>query len=253
MNMDDVAEFSRHVFGTREFRHKGDCGRWCVISNWYLPDLTIYSASPDWVRLYHGTTLHQARDILEAGFHLGRHHRHTKSSPCGLWGTDHPGHSFDRCPLNRGFSFNQGSTPRLNAWDCPVALCWTVHQSFLKGKTFAGWTKFCMRGPEDFMLDVKSSRTEIWIHRDVYANFNSLEVLWPRIKDGELHVCRARAGTPEDLYKCGDMNQMTCGSCVQSRIARRCGWTRAKNSKKWTCHRCAKNFQGQGRSSHALE
>ena len=141
----------------------------------------------------------------------------------------------------------------MNAWDCPVALCWTVHRSFLKGKIFAGWTKFCMRGPEDFMLDVESSRTEIWIHRDVYANFNSLEVSWPRIKDSELHVCRAKAGTPENLYKCGDMNQMTCGSCVPSRIARRCGWTRAKDSKKWTCHRCAKNFQGQGRSSHALE
>ena len=131
--------------------------------------------------------------------------------------------------------------PRLSAWDCPVALCFTIRRSLLKFVRFDGWTKMCMRGPRDTILNVTSWPIEIWIHRKLYANFNILQDLWDHIKMGELYVCRAKSKCPEDLYDCGNSKAMTCGSCVDALTAVYRGWRRTKSSRQWICGRCAQN------------
>ena len=242
VNMLHVADYSENVFGCPEFCHVAACGGWCVISNHNMTSpVSIYSSDTDSIRLYHGTTLHQARSILQLGFYLGKYHTGTKTHPCGLWGTDHPGHSLDRSPLMRGWSFTGEPTHHLSGWDCPVALCFTARRSSLKVLRFDGWRKLCLRGTPGTMLNVRSLRLEIWINRKLYANFNTLTDVWHRIKEGELYVCRARTQCPEDLYNCGSCKAMTCGSYVESRIAYQSGWTRTTNSGQWRCSRCAQN------------
>ena len=116
----------------------------------------------------------------------------TSKHPSGVYGTDHPGHSFDRTKLCRGWSY-----PRqvINGWDAPVALSWLIPRYMLKtcGKLRTG-AIYCRRVQRNVRIPMLHPSPAwpwdalIWIHKEIYERFNLLQDVWHRLKDGELVV-----------------------------------------------------------------
>ena len=122
-------DFSRQAFGCPDFKWRrsqgGSRGAWAVLCNFKDP------VELGGVMVYHATTLSQCHTICDEGFKVGKWHKGTKSSPCGIWGCDDPGHSFDRCPLTRGWTWSANrsdtSVP-MCGWNCPVAFAGSFPQ-----------------------------------------------------------------------------------------------------------------------------
>ena len=70
-------------------------GTWHVFSTWEFPVAPSFEPpDPRYVQLCHGTTLGQVGSILRQGFLVRK--QEALKHPSGLYGSDHPGHSFDR-------------------------------------------------------------------------------------------------------------------------------------------------------------
>ena len=158
----------------------------------------------------------------------------TSNHPSGVYGTDHPGLSFDRTKLCRGWSY-----PRqvINGWDAPVALSWLIPRSMLKlcGLLRTG-TIYCKKAPRHVRIPMLHPSpawpwdAKIWIHKEIYKRFNLLEDLWHQLKVGELVVCRAPRTFPERLYNSGNCAPMTCGRWVPVTDAVNLGWKLAQGT-----------------------
>ena len=123
----DPQALSMELFQVPDYIHwKVVGGTWYVFSTWEFPVAPSFEPQdPQLVQLYHGTTLGQVGSIFREGFLVRK--QEALKHPSGLYGSDHPGHSFDRCKLNRGYSYQlrQGLENRpgpLGGWDEPTAL-----------------------------------------------------------------------------------------------------------------------------------
>jgi hypothetical protein len=240
--------FSVDAFECGNFRwmDSSPSGRpnWVVFYNWdplQQRPRTFDASESDAVKLYHGTTLSQCQTILAEGFSVGLHHKGSKSSPCGIWGCDSPGHAFDRVPLSRGWS-TIASEDIVCGWDCPVAFGWSfpshalmTHKHLQTGKVYVH------KLPQGTLWDVNARRTEIWIHRGLFERFKVLPTAWVFLLHGHAVVCRARLGTPSDLYRAGHSAPMTCGRICDVREWEAEGWQKASDSKQFFCPSCRHN------------
>ena len=198
-------------------------------------------------KLYHATTLSQCRLILQGGFKVGLHHAGTKSSPAGIWGCSHPGHSVDRAPLERGYSFDADESVDRGivcGWDCPVVLAWDIERASLEDHVLLsdGTYVWVHKQPCGTFWDARKRPTSIWIHISLYKRFVELPSWWRKLQEGTAVVCRSKKGTPSDLYKAGDASPMTCGRvCSFDRLQEE-NWTQANESKRWYCPSCGRLY-----------
>jgi len=231
--------FAQELLGVQNFRWFRQEGKWLIAMN---RDKALF-ADPqhDLFSHYHGTTLHQCRLILQDGFHVGKFHHGSKTAPAGIWGTNNPGHSFDRTPLRRGWSWGRES--KVSGWDCPVALRWMFHSDELTHRTPVGTgTKSVFRLPRGETFDVCSRPTEVWLNRDVYRRFRSIATHWDDLQFGRVVLCRARRKHPEDIWTAGCAAPMTCCRVVDTLSLDFSRWLKANGTRQYRCPTCDYNY-----------
>ena len=226
--------------GSTEFQRTA---HWVVHSN--RPSRLKQHLRPDEMVLHHGTTASQCHAICSEGFFdIGRHCPGTISSPCGVWGTNEPGLSFERVHLNRGWSYGREEESSISGWDCPIVFAWIVKRSELKKHVeLSTGTVYVHKVPCGTQWDVLDQHTEIWIHAGIWENFLHLKDRWQSLLLKESVVCRSRLGYPEDLYKCGrsgkDSSPMTCARVCKESFLTRNGWRKALKTGQWRCKFCS--------------
>ena len=249
-------QLSRDLVGDEAFTHwsSAENNKWLVGSNRpFVARPVIEPRDPGTVNLFHGTTLTQCQSIMRDGYTVGRHRAgDSVGHPSGIYGTDHPGHSFDRTHTDRGWT--AGRETCLSGWDTPVALCWQVDRCELKrtGQLATG-SVYVLRMPHRARITIpqleavhSNGGTQIWIHQDLYARFLLLPALWPELVAGTKVVCRAPEKMPHVLYRCGNASPMTCGRTVARAAAEWTGWMKANGTKQWYCPQCRHNYYSQG-------
>ena len=194
------------------------------------------------VNLYHSTTLAQCQQILAAGFTVGLYHKGSRSSPCGIWGCNKPGHAFDRSRLNRGWSIKDGLTAAVMCgWDCPMAFGWSFSSAAVQTHRHLSTGKVLVHKlPLGTQWDVRSRRTEIWINSRVLERFSALPAALKQLQQGRLVVCRARRKSPHALYRAGHASPMTCGRTCETPLAS--GWTCAEGTHQFVCPFCQESY-----------
>ena len=203
-------------------------------------------------KLYHATTLSQCRDILRDGFRVGMCHAGTKSSPAGIWGCSHPGHSVDRAPLCRGYSFqteNDDDKGIVCGWDCPVVFAWDIEEWRLRTHDLLsdGTRILVHKQPCGTIWDARDRPTSIWIHTGLFERFRNLPSLWHTLQDGTAVACRSKrrrstSKTPSDLYTAGDAAPMTCGRVCAFANLKAENWKKAGKSRQWYCPTCGQLY-----------
>ena len=237
-----AVEISKGLFdGCAAFTHveSAESNDWLVFSNQPFSEPPKIAPSNQHVHLFHGTTLSQCCDILRDGFVVGLHREGSVNHPSGIYGTDHPGHSFDRVPLTRGWSHGRESS--ICGWDAPVALCWKLSRDSLKrcGDLRTG-TIYCFRAPRYSRVQITGDlRTQIWFHKEIYERFRSMPAVWADLIIGTKVACRAKTKEPQVLYNSGSASPMCCGRVVALEDAKQNGWHKAINSHQWICKNCS--------------
>ena len=124
-------ELSMALFGVKDYKYNITVEvSWMVFSKDPFRAVPQFDEpkEPKLVKFHHGTTLNQVRCILERGFIVSK--LGSKKHPAGVYGTDHPSHSYDRCNVLRswswahmtgGRSFAGGMRPSHIAGACPAA------------------------------------------------------------------------------------------------------------------------------------
>ena len=231
------------AFGVPDFAWYDVTNGWQVFRN--RPQ-QLFQAPDNMRKLYHATTLSQCRLILRDGFLVGLYHAGSKSSPAGIWGTSCPGHSVDRAPLDRGYSFHEENVDKgiVCGWDCPVVLAWDIEKETLKthGELVDGSVIWVHKQPCGTIWDARNKPTSIWIHMSLYERFRNLPSWWHKLQEGTVVVCRSRVRFPSDLYKAGDAAPMTCGRVCAFENLRAEQWRQAGESKQWYCPTCGKFY-----------
>ena len=239
------SDFSQRAFGCPDFQ-------WVVAQD--TQDLQVGHTCP-WIVycnrpqrhhrrhderiLYHATTLSQCNAICETHFDVGRYHGGSASSPCGIWGTSEPGHSFDRVPLKRGWSCDSEREPSMCGWDCPVAFGWPFKKHQITGhKRLATGTVYAHKLPCGTEWNVLERYTEIWVHAGLWDRFRLLSDHWHSLVLKQSVACRSRMGCPQDLYTAGDASPMTCARvCEVSNLATQ-HWRIANKTEQFRCNFC---------------
>ena len=235
-----AAVFSMELFGVPGFRHmhyQSD-GKWCVFSNSpYIED----NVDGYYIRLFHGTTLWQANQILKGGFTAGLFFKGSATSPCGIWGCTRRGDTLIRTKLCRGWSRTAGEV-ELSGWDCPVVLCILVKQEEV-------WTKkerlmckngtriYCMKAMPGTVIDIAGRYCEIHILADLYERFRMVREKWQLLKTGEFVLCRTVRYNPESVFE-DKSRPITCGRVVSTKSYDFSAWIRAKKSHEYRCPWC---------------
>ena len=236
-----VAEWSMQCFGVRDFAWFCDTISWRVFRNCSDP---LFLPPAHCHKFYHGTTLSQCREILQNGFQIGMHHAGTKTSPVGIWGTSHPGHSVERVCLRRGYSYtseNPADKQVICGWDVPVVLAWDIDKDECQShrKLQDGTIVWVHKQPCNSIWNARERPTEIWIHRELYQRFHKLPDHWRHLQDGTAVACRSRRRFPEeDLYMCGHASAMTCARVCPFVSLHEAGWKQASATKQWRCPCC---------------
>ena len=207
-----ATSFSVETFGVPDFKWYLFRNGWIVFRNRSEPLLT---APNDMEKLYHATTLSQSRDILQDGFRVGLYHAGSASSPAGIWGSSHPGHSIDRAPVARGYSCHTDNDDKniLCGWDCPVVFAWDIEEWRLQTHEmlYDGTRILVHKQPCGTTWNTRDRPTSIWFHIALYERFKILPTLWHTLQEGTAVVCRSESKKPSDLYKAGHAAPMTCG------------------------------------------
>ena len=88
----------------------------------------------------------------------------SKSSAAGIWGCSRPGHSVDRAPLDRGYSFHAKNVVGKSIW------CWDIEKESLRTHTtpLDGTCIWVHKQPCGTVWDARNRPTSIWIHSGVY-------------------------------------------------------------------------------------
>ena len=232
--------FSVQAFGIPDFQWSDIRDGWQVFRNrpWQM-----FSAPDNMEKLYHATTLSQCRDILHDGFKVGLEHTGSISSPAGIWGCSHPGHSVNRAPLHRGYSFHAENCDKgiVCGWDCPVVFAWDIETQMLKTHAVLadGSCVWVHKQPCGTIWDARSRPTSIWISMSLYHHLLKLPSVWHELQEGTMVVCRSRDKKPSDLYRAGDAAPMTCGRvCAFEQLGAE-QWKKARASRQWYCPTCA--------------
>ena len=202
------------------------------------------------VNFFHGTTLGQCWDIFTSQYEVGRYRDGTRNHPSGVYGTDHPGHSYDRTRLKRGYSFSRGESAC--CWDAPVALRWRIPRRNLKAVgLLATGSVFCKRIKPRTRIDFLAQgpdwpwECQVWIHVRIYRRFRLLPNVWKHLEDGTFVVCRAPKRNPRVVFRSGDASPMTCARIELSSEATAVGWTVANDSRQWICPNCSRMYAQQ--------
>ena len=174
-------------------------GSWVRLTT---PSASAAPLSPRILECFHGTTLHQASRILAEGFHVGRCHRGTPSSPCGLWFTTEREHCLDRAPLIRGPGYARSPTG-IDGWDVPVAIRLLIPKDMVK--LHVTLDRGCRVGvftcAVDSMLNLKQDpEVSVLVHRPCLERYMMLPSLWQSLKEGRHVACRALSEIPEVLF-----------------------------------------------------
>ena len=234
------ATFVHELFDVQHFRWLRREGNWLIVMK---QDQALF-ADPqhDSLDHYHGTTVHQCRLILQDGFHVGKFHHGSKTFPAGIWGTNNPGHSYDRTPLTRGWSWRREFA--VSGWDCPVVFRWVFHRHELTHRVRVGTgMKSVFQLPRGETFDVCSRPMEIWLNMDVYCRFRSISTHWDDLRLGNFVICRARRCHPEDIWSAGNAAPMTCGRVVDTRSLEFNRWFKANGTRQYRCPTCDCNYQ----------
>jgi len=228
------------VRGFRWFREAQD-RKWLILMN-----REDTSALPDHVAHFHGTTLHQCQLILRDGFFVGKYHRGSPSFPSGIWGTNMPGHAFDRTPLKRGWSFPQsGVEAKVSGWDCPVALRCMFHRDQLTRRKDVGLLgmKSVYQLPAGSVYDMVGRPLEVWIDRELFLRFRSVADEWDAVTRGRSVLCRARRRHPADVWNAGCAAPMTCCRVVDINSLEFQSWIRTNKTHQYVCPTCTFNYR----------
>ena len=237
------SDFSQMSFGCPDFQ-------WVVAqdTHWlvYCNQHQRHHRRPDESILYHGTTLSQCYDICSSHFDVGRYNPGTPSSPCGIWGTSEPGHSFHRVPLERGWSHNRPEEISMGGWDCPVAFGWAFKTDQITShKQLATGTVYVHKLPCGTRWNVLERYTEIWVHASMGDRFKVLRDHWHSLVLKQSVACRSRIGHPDDLYKLG-RGSMTCARvCPVSQLTNN-NWHRANGTGQHRCNFCEISYTHRG-------
>ena len=203
-------------------------------------------------KLYHATTLSQSRCILQEGFRVGLCHEGSISSPAGIWGCSHPGHSVDRAPLDRGYSFHAEDLDNgiVCGWDCPVVFAWDIEKDALKTHEKLPDCSFIWVHEQQCgtRWDARGRPTSSWIPVSLYSRFLDIPSCWRELQEGTVIVCRARAKKPSDLYKAGNAAPMSCGRVCAFENLEAERWKKATKSRQWYCPTCG-SFKAQSMPS----
>ena len=238
---------SRDFFGTPSFLFWSMSmnRKWCVFSNIAFkatPEIPVGAIDSNGeIKFFHGTCLSSCYNILsEQVFRVGLWRNvGSKQHPTGIWGCSHPGHSLDRAPLVRSWSFGRES--KISQWDVPVAMLLPFRQSeFRAVQPFAsGHQRMVIPFDGGTQVSLGGLPIQVWIHYDLYSNFAALNRHWDSVANFSRVACRALPNKPRSLYRCGDSCPMTCGRTIQLDAAPEHGWTVGTKSRRWQCPQCS--------------
>jgi hypothetical protein len=207
--------------------------------------------------LWHGTTLHQWRIILEQGiWRPGLWVPASATSPLAVWLTDSRAMAMDRASVQRGWACSlenmaMRQTPSMrptipDGWDTPIVLgmhlmtsdC-GLHRKFANGH-------HCRRYLADDRTAISLEELhiqEVCIHCPTYERYNALPMHWHELHAGQKVLCRTQVENPEIFFKGGHGCPLSCGRvCVNSpKILMQNGWRRANETKEWRCPECDRN------------
>ena len=125
----------------------------------------------------------------------------------GIYLATTPSAALDRASLQRGYaqSLHPRGTP--NGWDCPVVIgmglnieeC-GLHRRLANGAELRRHTIHHNRGP-GAPVDLEECQVlDVRIFTPLYNRYQQLPQCWGQLERGEMVLCRARLGRPEDFF-----------------------------------------------------
>ena len=236
------AQFHQDMFGVPTFfPHCRISGNWAIyqVANWTQPTV------------WRGDTLHELHQMLQTNsYRAGMWHTPTISSPLGIYCASTPSAALDKASLRRGYAFSHVPPIAPNGWDCPIVVgmglnlneC-GMHGKLRSGAVLRRKTISHNYGPgAPLPLQQNLNIQEVRFYIPLYQRYQELPAHWPALQRGDLVLCRAKHGCPNDFFTGGHGPPLSCGRVTAD--PKEDGWmtTCRKGTQQWRCPTCHSRY-----------
>ena len=148
-------------------------------------------------------------------------------SPLAVWVTDSRSMSMDRSSINRGWasSYKRGyirptipdgwDFPCVLGFDLPLSVCGTHDKPFKNGRRCRRY----LTGRRREVPLAELHLVEVSFHRPTYERFQEIGTHWHELEAGTKVMCRCREKHPDDFYKGGHGDPLSCARVSTNPLA----------------------------------